>query len=58
MAQTRRSQKITVLNTTGSPRVLNKAGAFIFPGATKEADPTDPFTADLLAKGYIIIKEG
>lgn len=51
-------QRITVLNTTGNLHVLNKAGAFIFPAQEREADPNDPFTKALLAKGHIIIKEG
>lgn len=51
-------RKITVLNTTGSLHVLNRDGAFIFPAQETEADPTDPFTEALLAKGDIIIKEG
>lgn len=51
-------RKITVLNTTGTAHVLNKAGAFIFPAQTREADPNDPFTEALLAKGHIIIQEG
>lgn len=57
MAETPRPRTITVLNTTGTPRVLNKAGAFIFPGQTRDADPNDPFTQELLDKGYIITKE-
>lgn len=51
-------RNVTVLNTTGTTHVLNKAGAFIFPAQEREADPTDPFTAALLTKGHIIIKEG
>ena len=54
----KRVRKVKVLNTTGTTHVLNQAGAFIFPGQVREADPKDPFTEALLAKGHIIIKEG
>lgn len=54
----KRTRKITVFNTTGVPRTLNRTGAFIFPGETREADPDDPFTQALLNKGYLITTEG
>ena len=54
----KRARKVTVLNTTGTSHVLNKTGVFIFPAQEREVDPTDPFTAALIAKGYLIIQEG
>jgi len=55
---TKRPRMITVFNTTGSTHTLNSAGALIFPGQTREADPTDPYTQALLDKGYLIVTEG
>lgn len=58
MASKPRTRTVTVFNTTASPRVYNSAGSFIFPGTRAEVDPNDPYAKALLAKGYLIIKEG
>lgn len=58
MATKSRTRRITVFNTTGMPLVYNQAGAFIFPGTSREVDPDDPFAKSLIAKGYLIVQEG
>lgn len=58
MAETKRPRKITAFNTTGVPHVFNEAGAFVFPGEARTADPNDPITQALLTAGSLIVKEG